>query len=316
MPYKNREDRKKSEQRYERSEKARLTRNKYKKSDAGVEVRKKVYKKSYLKLRKNGYYLYGAGAYKRLKDSSVSRGMFHFPLTRDELRDWWLNTKDCCYYCGMSVETFVYLRDFIIGYAGTNYEISKYKTFFKAHTHKKIENMTVDRLDNSETYAISNMVKACWFCNCIKGAILSADQYRPMASELMGKLQKHVELCKDEWCGPGIKIVPKGWGREEWIHNNKDFCGKRLIFDKGKRCSFHYHICKDEVFFLDSGKVLVKYSQTDDLDAAEEAILKPHDNFNVYPGLRHQIIALEDSVVMEFSTTHRDDDSIRVVKGD
>jgi hypothetical protein len=33
-------------------------------------------------------------------------------------------------------------------------------------------------------------------------------------------------------------------------------------------------------------------------------------------GLRHQMIALEDSKLFEFSTTHYESDSYRIVKGD
>tara|TARA_B100001029_G_scaffold45151_1_gene35639 strand:+ start:791 stop:958 length:168 start_codon:yes stop_codon:yes gene_type:complete len=47
-----------------------------------------------------------------------------------------------------------------------------------------------------------------------------------------------------------IKFVPKGWGYEKWICNTPDYCGKILFFEKGKRCSWHYHLLKDETFYL------------------------------------------------------------------
>jgi quercetin dioxygenase-like cupin family protein len=40
------------------------------------------------------------------------------------------------------------------------------------------------------------------------------------------------------------------------------------------------------------------------------------DIFHVPTGLRHRLLALEDSEIMEFSTHHEDSDSIRVEKGD
>ena len=67
---------------------------------------------------------------------------------------------------------------------------------------------------------------------------------------------------------------------------------------------------------MQSGKLLVKFSENDDLDKAEEIILKPGDNFHVYVGLRHQMIALEDTELFEFSTQHFDEDSYRIIKGD
>ena len=113
-----------------------------------------------------------------------------------------------------------------------------------------------------------------------------------------------------------MKFVPKGWGFEKWIVNNEEYCGKLLYFVKGKRCSWHYHELKDEVFYVQSGKILVKYSDGDDLDAAEELVLGRGDNFHVYRGLRHQMIALEDTELFEFSTQHFDSDSHRIHKGD
>lgn len=113
-----------------------------------------------------------------------------------------------------------------------------------------------------------------------------------------------------------IKIVSKGWGFEKWIVNCEEYCGKLLYLIKGRRCSWHYHVLKDEVFYVQSGKILVKYSDRDDIGSAEETILTPGDNFHVYRGLRHQMIALEDSEVFEFSTEHFDTDSHRLIKGD
>ena len=113
-----------------------------------------------------------------------------------------------------------------------------------------------------------------------------------------------------------MNFVPKGWGFEKWIVNNNKYCGKLLYFVKGKRFSWHYHKIKDEVFYVQSGKIMVKYSQEDDLKNAEEVILERGDNFHVYIGLRHQMIALEDTELFEFSTQHFDSDSYRIIKGD
>ncbi|HAI43074.1 MAG TPA: cupin domain-containing protein, partial [Maribacter sp.] len=57
-------------------------------------------------------------------------------------------------------------------------------------------------------------------------------------------------------------------------------------------------------------------SDEDDINKAKEIVLNPGDNFHVYIGLRHQMIALEDSELFEFSTEHFDSDSYRIQKGD
>ena len=113
-----------------------------------------------------------------------------------------------------------------------------------------------------------------------------------------------------------IKFVPKGWGFEKWIVNSEEYCGKLLYFVKGKKCSWHFHKLKDEVFYLQSGKILLKYYDEDDIALAHELILNKGDKFHVYRGLRHQMIALEDTELFEFSTQHFDEDSYRVIKGD
>jgi len=113
-----------------------------------------------------------------------------------------------------------------------------------------------------------------------------------------------------------IDWVPKGWGGEKIICNGEEYCGKLLYFVKGKKCSFHYHKLKDETFYIQSGKILLKYSDEDDLANALEVVLNPGDKFHIYRGLRHQMIALQDTELFEFSTQHFDDDSYRLIHGD
>lgn len=111
-----------------------------------------------------------------------------------------------------------------------------------------------------------------------------------------------------------IKFVPKGWGFEKWIVNKEEYCGKLLYFVKGKKCSWHYHKLKDETFYIQSGRILLKYSESD--TPSFDIVLNPGDKFHIYKGLRHQMIALEDTELFEFSTKHFDDDSYRIHLGD
>ena len=114
-----------------------------------------------------------------------------------------------------------------------------------------------------------------------------------------------------------MKTVEKGWGYELWITNNSEYCGKLLFFNKNKKCSWHYHVKKDEVFYIHSGKILLKYLEyEDDIAKAKEIVLEPGDSFHVSRRMRHQMYALEDTELFEFSTHHDDRDSYRVIKGD
>ena len=116
--------------------------------------------------------------------------------------------------------------------------------------------------------------------------------------------------------GAEIAIYPKGRGYEKWIVNKEDYCGKLLHMIKGKKCSWHYHTLKDETFYLQDGKILLKYSDDDDIEKAKEIVLNRGDKFHIYRGLRHQMFALEDTDLFEFSTQHFEHDSNRVIPGD
>lgn len=58
------------------------------------------------------------------------------------------------------------------------------------------------------------------------------------------------------------------------------------------------------------------YSDNDDINTAKVIILQKGDNFHVPTGMRHQMIALQDTELFEFSTEHFDEDSYRIIKGD
>jgi mannose-6-phosphate isomerase-like protein (cupin superfamily) len=112
------------------------------------------------------------------------------------------------------------------------------------------------------------------------------------------------------------EIHEKGWGYEKWIRNSPEYCGKILFFNPGKRCSWHYHEIKDEVFYIQRGEIQLKFSWQDDISQASEVILRVGESFHVPQGLRHQMIAIEETELFEVSTTHFESDSIRISKGD
>ena len=87
-------------------------------------------------------------------------------------------------------------------------------------------------------------------------------------------------------------------------------------FNKGKKCSWHFHKIKQETFYLQKGKIKVWFGHDDDIKKAKEIIIEPGQSFEVPIGLRHQILGLEDSDMFEFSTTHSETDSHRITKGD
>ena len=113
-----------------------------------------------------------------------------------------------------------------------------------------------------------------------------------------------------------IHIEPKGWGREVWIANSPLYCGKILEIRRGKRCSLHYHKLKTESFFLRSGRLRIRVKQTSGDETIEEFEMEAGQCMDVPPGLVHQMEALEDAELFEFSTQHFNSDSHRLEKGD
>ena len=109
--------------------------------------------------------------------------------------------------------------------------------------------------------------------------------------------------------------VPKGWGEELIIENNEMYCGKLLIFKKGCRFSMHYHLIKDETWYVDKGEFIYRWIDTETAETIEQK-LKPGDVVRQRVGQPHQLIALTNGTVFEVSTQHFDSDSYRVVRGD
>lgn len=113
------------------------------------------------------------------------------------------------------------------------------------------------------------------------------------------------------------KWVPKGWGGEYWIANGPEYCGKILYVLAGRQCSWHRHCVKTETFHCASGKVeLIYHPDSDDESEAHVITLRPGDTFHIPVGMRHRFYGLENSQIIEISTQHFEDDSIRISLGD
>ena len=113
-----------------------------------------------------------------------------------------------------------------------------------------------------------------------------------------------------------VNVVKKGWGGEVWIANNELYCGKLLRLDKGKKCSLHYHKLKTESFYLHKGRLLMRIMESPEATTIDEFELEAGQCMDIPTGLVHQMVALEDSELFEFSTQHFDSDSHRLMKGD
>lgn len=110
---------------------------------------------------------------------------------------------------------------------------------------------------------------------------------------------------------PESRIVEKVWGYEEHLINNDYFCGKYLVFKKNAVLSSHLHHVKREVFKLEYGKVIFSYYDYANGIRLEKE-LNVGDMVYIPNGNLHSILALEDSKILEISTTDDSKDSYRI----
>ena len=105
--------------------------------------------------------------------------------------------------------------------------------------------------------------------------------------------------------------IPKGWGHELIIHNSEEYCGKVLVFKAGCRFSMHYHLKKQETWYVNKGSFIYRWIDTEKAEQ-HETTLKVGDVVTQYRGMPHQLEALEDGEIFEVSTQHFDSDSYRI----
>lgn len=215
-----------------------------------------------------------------------------------------------CYCCGMTLKDIKLFRLHLSKYCGDNLLLHDYKHVFNScePVFKFVEEYQKNILycpicSTTENSSAANLSYLKFLIDQ-EFPFQSLDSF-DSSKNLTGKIGYFDQI-----------FVKKGWGHEQWIWNNESYCGKLLHFQCDKKCSFHYHIEKDEVLKIMSGKIVMKYSYEDDLDKADVCILTSGMAFHVPQNLRHQMIAEEDSVIVEFSTHHKEYDSYRIVKGD
>lgn len=101
------------------------------------------------------------------------------------------------------------------------------------------------------------------------------------------------------------KEILKPWGKEIWFADEPEYAGKILHIKKGHRYSLQYHEKKKETQFLIKGKI--KFYLGKDQNALEEFIMEPGDKLDIIPGTIHRAEAIEDSEIVEVSTSDLDD---------
>ena len=100
-------------------------------------------------------------------------------------------------------------------------------------------------------------------------------------------------------------LVPKPWGHELIWAKTDRYVGKILHVKAGEALSLQYHRVKDETIMVLSGRLRFEFFAEGEEPSCRE--LGPREPFHVTPGLRHRMIAVEDTDVLEVSTPELDD---------
>lgn len=97
--------------------------------------------------------------------------------------------------------------------------------------------------------------------------------------------------------------IDKPWGYELIWADCELYIGKILFLKTGMRSSLQMHRQKDETMFLNSGKVMLEFPESEN----KQVELKEGSSIRILPGTKHRINALSDSYIYEVSTPHMDD---------
>ena len=99
--------------------------------------------------------------------------------------------------------------------------------------------------------------------------------------------------------------VAKPWGHETiWARTDR-YVGKILHVRAGQALSLQYHRRKDETIRILSGTLRLEVGREGEPSTTVE--LGPGDGWHITPGLRHRMVAVEDTDVLEVSTPELDD---------
>jgi NDP-sugar pyrophosphorylase family protein len=96
----------------------------------------------------------------------------------------------------------------------------------------------------------------------------------------------------------------KPWGYEKVLVYTEKYLTKELYLMKNEGTSHHKHEKKDETMHIARGQVMIKFDDN-------ETVLKINEKIRIKPGMPHAIFALENTILMEYSTPHLDD-TIRI----
>jgi mannose-6-phosphate isomerase len=100
--------------------------------------------------------------------------------------------------------------------------------------------------------------------------------------------------------------VDKPWGYELIWAQTDVYVGKVLFVRAGESLSLQFHREKDESWLVQSGRAKLELGATGEAILNEE-VIAAGAAFHYKPGTVHRVTAIEDTTILEVSTTQLDD---------
>jgi mannose-6-phosphate isomerase len=109
----------------------------------------------------------------------------------------------------------------------------------------------------------------------------------------------------DAWAFEPRKVA-KPWGHELIWAEAEQYVGKVLFVKAGESLSLQFHREKDESWLVHDGRARIELGSAGDAMLNEE-IVSAGVCFRFRPGTVHRVTAIEDTTILEVSTSHLDD---------
>lgn len=93
-----------------------------------------------------------------------------------------------------------------------------------------------------------------------------------------------------------MKKEGKIWGENILVFFNDNIQINQAYIKKGGRCSKHKHVYKNNIFYVQSGKLEIEQWSGDFVD---KTILKTNESTEIKAGIYHRFTGLEDTILLE-----------------
>ena len=109
----------------------------------------------------------------------------------------------------------------------------------------------------------------------------------------------------DRWAVE-TRRVDKPWGWELIWAQTEQYVGKVLFVKAGESLSLQFHRVKEESWLVQEGRAKLELGSAGDPVLREE-VISAGACFHFRPGTVHRVTAIEDTTILEVSTSHLDD---------